>query len=95
MKPHTNVSHLAWLSLQPDSADRWFHSQQTSDGCPDFPVHSSISPNVEEATWGTVILDSILTDEGERVWLSSSQSVSHASFHLVLLTTKEKMEVCS
>lgn len=49
------------------SAGRRFCSQTTSDGCPDFPVHSFISPNVEEATLGTVILDSILTDEGEWV----------------------------
>ena len=51
----------------PDSAGRWFGLQQTSDGYPDLPVHSFISPKVEEATQGTIILDSILTDQREWV----------------------------
>ena len=51
----------------PDSAGRWFGLQQTSDGCPDLPVHSFISPKVEESTQGTIILDSILTDQREWV----------------------------
>lgn len=93
----TDRSRLAWPWLRPDSAGRWFGSQQTCDGCPDFPDHSFISPNVEEAARGQLFWAQSWPrgESGLVLWngyigLSSSQSLSHASFHLVLQTTQQR-----
>lgn len=92
--PIQMLAVLPGSGCSPDLADRWFHSQQTSDGCPDCPVHSFISSNGEEATWGQLFWTQSLT-MGE----NGLGFPVHKAFHMHHLTwlppkPREKMEAC-
>lgn len=88
------MSHLAWLPL-PDFAGRWFCSQKTSDRC--LASLSTISSPLmwkkQHGAWlfraqSWLLRENWLVLCSRYMGLFSSQSISHASFHLVLPTAQ-------